>query len=164
MIKDKKIIIPAVALAILMGVGAYGIGNIYASEDNDPKSIVEKIADKFNLSKDDVQKVFDEDRSVRVKEMETRFENMLNKAVSDGKLTEAQKKIILDKKAEIRSGFESNRENMRNLSREEMESKIKSERESLEKWASDNGIDMQYLMGMGGYGRGGHGPNGLRWK
>jgi len=45
-------------------------------------------------------------------------------------------------------------------SKEEMETmqeERKTEREALEKWASDNGIDLKYLMGLGGFGRGGHG-------
>jgi hypothetical protein len=41
--------------------------------------------------------------------------------------------------------------------REAMKEKMEAEREALKKWATDNGIDMKYLMGMGGPGRGGHG-------
>jgi len=165
--KNKKIIIPVIALSILLGAGAYGIGNIYASEDNSQNSIIEKIAQKFNLNKDDVQKVFEEDRDARAKERETQFTTMLDEAVSKGELTEAQKSLILAKREELKKEREANMSEMKNNgekpakpSEEEMENKkeeMKTEKEALEKWASDNGIDIKYLMGLGSPGRGGHG-------
>lgn len=162
--KNKKIIIPVVALSILMGVGAYGIGNIYASEDDGnglKNSLVEKIAQRFNLNKDEVQKVFDENREERKSQMEERFSRVLDEAVSNGDLTEAQKNLILAKREEMQKERESrmnkrkndgerpNKEDMKNIQQER-----KAEREALEKWATDNGIDLKYLMGLG---RGGHG-------
>jgi polyhydroxyalkanoate synthesis regulator phasin len=157
MIRNKKIMIPAMALLILLGAGALGINSLYASEDNPRSSLIEKIAQKFNLNKDEVQKVFDEEREERVTAMEERFAKILDEAVAKGELTEAQKSLIIAKRAEMKSDFESKRDENKDLSREEMQTKIKAERESLEKWASDNGINVKYLMGMGGFGRGGHG-------
>lgn len=155
--KNKRIVIPAVALSILLGAGALGIGSLYASEDNPQNSIIEKIAQKFNLNKDEVQKVFDEEREERVKVMQERFAKILDEAVDKGELTEAQKNLIIAKKAEIKGNIEAKRDENMDLSREEMQTKMKAQKEELEKWASDNGIDMKYLMGMGGFGRGGHG-------
>ncbi|MDY0143505.1 MAG: hypothetical protein RBR97_16590 [Bacteroidales bacterium] len=163
--KNKKIIIPVIALSILMGVGAYGVGSIYASEDNSLKnSLIEKIAQKFNLNKDDVQKVFDEDREEKKTQMEEKFNQMLDEAVSNGDLTAEQKSLILAKREEMQKERETQMSERKNdgerPSKEEMETmqeERKTEREALEKWASDNGIDLKYLMGLGGFGRGGHG-------
>ncbi|MFZ2154245.1 MAG: hypothetical protein WAV16_03375 [Candidatus Moraniibacteriota bacterium] len=155
--KNKKIIIPIVALSVLLGSGVWGINNIYANEDNPQNSIIEKIAQKFNLNKDEVQKVFDEERGEREKKMEENFNARLDEAISKGNLTEAKKALILEKRAQLQSEFQSNREANKNLSHEDREAKFKANREALEKWATDNGIDIKYLMGMGGPGRGGHG-------
>lgn len=166
--KNKKIIIPVIALSILMGVGAYGVGNSFASEDENPRnSLIEKIAQKFNLNKDEVQKVFEEDREERKTQLEERFNQMLDEAVSKGDLTEAQKNLILAKRAEMQKEREAQMSERRNKgerpSKEEMKSnqeERKAEREALEKWASDNGIDIKYLMGLGGFGKGHGGPIG----
>lgn len=150
MTRNKKIIIPAVALAILLGAGAYGINGSYANEDSSRKSIVDKLVSKFNLNKDDVQKLFNEERETMQKEMEERFAVILNEAVASGKLTEAQKTLIIDKKAEIKANFQANKDKFKNQDRKEMQAQMKSERESLEKWANDNGIDMKYLIKING--------------
>lgn len=160
--KNKKIIIPVIALSILMGAGAYGVGNIYASENRDLKnSLVEKIAQKFNLNKDEVQKVFEEDRAERKSQMEEKFNRILDEAVNKGDLTEAQKNLILAKREELQNEKEVKMAEKKNKgekpSEEEMKAmheKREAEKEALEKWASDNGIDLKYLMGLGGFGRG----------
>lgn len=59
----------------------------------------------------------------------------LQTAVDNGELTAAQKKLIEDKQAELKTAREANKT-------------------ALDKWASDNNIDVKYLMGGG---RGGHG-------
>jgi hypothetical protein len=61
--KRKKFIIPALVAATVLGVGAYSISGASASNGNGYNSIVEKIASKFSLNKDDVQKVFDDNRN-----------------------------------------------------------------------------------------------------
>ena len=163
--KNKKIIIPVIALSILLGAGAYGVGGAYASESdsNFRNSLIEKIAQKFNLNKDEVEKVFKEDREERRTQMEERFNQRLNEAVSNGELTEAQKSLILAKREELQKEREAKITEKRNKgerpSKEEMETRhqeMKTQREALEKWASDNGIDLKYLMGLGGFGRGEH--------
>lgn len=154
--KKKNIIIPVIAIAILLGTGTYGINNIYASEDSPQNSIVEKLVAKFNLNRDDVQKVFDEDKEDRGKEMESKFNSMLDAAISKGELTESKKSLILEKRDEFKNSFEFKGDENKGLSRDEIQAKMKTKRESLEKWANDNKIDMKYLIWLGGLGKGGH--------
>lgn len=66
-------------------------------------------------------------------------DDRLTDAVEDGDITEAQKKLIEDK-------------------RDELEEARDTRRDALEQWAEDNDIDERYLMGgmgmKGGHGRG----------
>lgn len=159
MTRNKKIIIPALALITLLGAGAYGVSRASADEmGSGMTSLVEKISTKFGLNKDEVQKVFEEERDERQTQMKARYEERLNEAVSKGELTEEQEKLLLAKREEMQTEREKNRENHQNLSMEERKAEMEKRRTELEQWAKDNGIDVKYLMmGPGGMARGGHG-------
>lgn len=64
--------------------------------------------------------------------------NDLENAVSDGKISEAQKTLIEQKRSEL-------------------DTKRKADHDALEQWATDNGIDLQDIIPMGGRGFGGPG-------
>ena len=68
--------------------------------------------------------------------------NRLQSLVDDGKLTSAQKTLIENKQAELKSSRDT-------------------AKAALDKWASDNGIDLQYFRGIDGHvgHRGLGGPN-----
>jgi hypothetical protein len=89
-------------------------------------SLVDKIASKFNLKKDDVQKVFDEDKTTREAERQKDFSDRLQKKVDSGDITAAQKTLIENKFKELQT-------------------KRDTEQKDLKKWASDNKIDLKYL-------------------
>jgi hypothetical protein len=89
-------------------------------------SLVDKIASKFNLKKDDVQKVFDEDKTTREAERQKDFSDRLQKKVDNGDITAAQKTLIENKFKELQT-------------------KRDTEQKDLKKWASDNKIDLKYL-------------------
>jgi hypothetical protein len=150
--KGKKFIIPALALATVLGGGFWAVSNASAW-GNGQGTMVQRIAEKFNLNKDEVQKVFDENREERQQGMRSNFEERLSEAVSKGELTEAQRNLILAKKEEMEKEREANREAHKNLSVEERKKKMEERRAEIEKWAEDNGIDVKYLMG--GMGKGG---------
>jgi hypothetical protein len=132
---NKKFAFAIVTLT-LIGFGVVVTSRVFAQDTNSPQTIVQKIADKFGLKTSDVQAVFDQNRTDRRAEMETKFEEQLTAAVKDGKLTEEQKQLILAKRKELQNS-----------------------RQDFKNWATQNGIDIKYLMG--GFGmRGGHGPGG----
>jgi len=151
---NKKLIFPIAALAVL--TLAIFDANI-ASANNSPgarDTLVQKIAEKFNLNQDDVQSVFDEVRSERQKEMQLKEEERLNQLVTDRKITKEQKNLIQKKQEELRSERESSRDSFKDLTPEERKAQMEKRRTELETWASENGIDIQYLMQFGGKGHG----------
>lgn len=177
----KKLIISALVLTIA-GIGIFKSTQAFAQDtNNNPFStLVQKIADKFQLKKEDVQAVFDQDRTERKAQMETKraerqaegekkYLAQLDQWVKDGKITEAQKTLILNKHKELQSNRPSELQNMQGKTEEEkkaaMEAKkteMATKRKELEDWAKQNDIDLQYLFGagMGQFG----GMKGGRWN
>jgi hypothetical protein len=160
----SKIILSIVGLA-LVGTILFGAVNTFAqsatSDQNPMASLVQKIADKFGLKKEDVQAVFDQDRLDRQAQMQARFEEKLAQDVKDGKITEAQKQLILEKRKSLGANRQAKMESMKNMTGDERRTAVESQRQELENWAKENGIDLKYLMG----GFKGH-PGGFRggWK
>jgi uncharacterized membrane protein YhiD involved in acid resistance len=145
----------------LIGAGTFaGVASAQATnsvQGND--SLVDKITQKFNLNKDDVQKVFDENKADRQAERQQHIEDRLNQAVKDGKITEAQKAAILDKMQEMQTYLDS----IKDKTADEKRGLMKTKMDELKKWADDNGLS-QYLpmmVGRGhhGMGMGMHGDN-----
>lgn len=139
----NKLVIPVLSLTLLTGavfgtiVGTQAFAQSTASSDGFPP-VIQKLMDKFNLNTNDVQSTLDEVKSERQAEMETRYEERLTQAVSDGDLTEEKKQLILNKHKELVGQMEQ-------------------QKTDLQKWADDNGIDLKYLGGFGG----GHGGRGF---
>lgn len=153
----KKTILIALILT-LAGMGIFGTSRVLAQNTNgNPFStIVEKIANKFGLKKEDVQAVFDQDRLERRTEMETKYLTQLDQLVKDGKITEVQKQLIINKHKEIQADSQSKIQSMqgktaeeRKAAMEEKRTKMEAQRKALEDWAKQNGIDPQYVIGFG---------------
>lgn len=120
------------------------------SSQSPESSLVDKISATFNLNKSDVQKVFDEEHAARQAERETREKERLAQLVTDGTITQTQADKITAKRAEMRTYMES----LKGKTAEERRAAMESKRTELKQWASDNGIDEQYVMHMGGRGGG----------
>lgn len=147
----KKIALASGALA-LVALSSVAVINVAsaATQTNKEDTLVSKIAQKFNLNKADVQKVFDEEHLARQAEMKANYESKLTQAVKDGKITEDQKTKLLAKEAEMHSFMQS----LSNKTRDERKAAMDTKRSELEKWAKDNGISTDYLAGpMGGKGK-----------
>lgn len=164
---NKKILLTSLTV-VALGAGLLTTTRVFAQTSTDPmSSIVQKIADKFGLNKSDVQAVFDQDRADRKTAMEQKFEKQLDQDVKDGKITEAQKQLIIAKRKELETTRQNNMQNMQGKSKDEIKAgmeankaTMEAERKSLEDWAKQNGIDVKYLMG--GFGmHGGPGRNGM---
>lgn len=153
---NKKLLVMLGAVTIV-GTSVLGTNQVFAQESttlNPVSSLVQKIADKFGLNKDDVQAVFTEHKSEVKAKHSARQEDRLSKLFSEGKITEAQKTLIINKQKELAEKRAANKGSLKDLSREEIRSKMEAERAGIEKWATDNGIDIKYLMGP--FGRGFH--------
>lgn len=147
---NRKIII-SVAAVTLVGSGLLARQAFAESSSTNPmQSLVQKIAAKFNLNQADVQAVFDQDRQEwqqqRQAEMKSRQETYLTGLVSQGKITEAQKTLILNKLQELETARQTAMSQTANQTPDERRSAMDAERQELDTWAKQNNIDPQYLM------------------
>lgn len=160
----KKLVVAgtvvAVSLAGLAGGAAYATTN--STSGTDPMSgLASAIATKFNLNKDDVQKVVDEQRTQMQAQRDQEVKDQVAQLVKDGKLTQAQADKINANRAELEKEREANRTSEQNLTDEQRKAKMDEHKTALDTWLKDNGIDSQYAYLLMG-GRGGHGGPGGR--
>lgn len=154
---NKKSLLTITAVTIL-GAGVLGSSSVFAqtttNTQNPMSSLVQKIATKFNLNQSDVQAVFDEVHAKRDAQRKAQVESQLTQWVTEGKITEAQKQLILQKRQELQAEREANRTTMQNLTTEQRQAQKEAQRAELEAWAEQNGIDMQYVTSVLGKGKG----------
>jgi len=162
-VKKSVIIAGAVATIGLAGAGGLGVasaaGNVQSSATNN--SLIDKLASKFNLKKADVQAVFDEDRTARQAARQQQVEERLTQAVTDGKITAAQKAAILAKQAELQAKMNADRASMPDKTPAERRALMEQNRAELKQWAADNSIPAAYLRLVRGgvHGHGGMDPS-----
>lgn len=131
--------------AMALSVGVVGAGLAGSAAMAEPSSvqypsIVDKLAEKFNLNKDEVKKVFDEQKAEHQVEHKQKLEEKLNQAVKDGKLSEDQKTKLLAKMEEMQKQREENRQQ----TKEQREAK----RQEFKTWAEQNGINLDEVLPM----------------
>lgn len=129
--------------ALLVGVSAATLGstffaatNFASAQSSTGDTLIDKLVAKFNLNKDDVQAVFDEEKTERQAERKAEISDRLQDAVDDGDITSDQKTLIENKISELQTTRDA-------------------ERDALDAWAEQNGIDAKYVMGGGRGMRGG---------
>lgn len=103
-----------------------------------------------------MQKVFDEQHEARKAEHDAKRAERLQSLVDDGTITAEQKTAIEAKIEELSKNREANRDSFKDLSQEERKAKMDEERESLEAWAEEQGLDLSKLKGVFMGGRGKH--------
>ncbi|HJQ08160.1 MAG TPA: hypothetical protein VJ836_01610 [Candidatus Saccharimonadales bacterium] len=142
----KPLLIAGAATAVgLAGIVGMGVASAATDSASGIPTLAEKIATKFNLNKDEVQAVFDEEKVARHAEMQKHMEERLSQAVTDGKLTAEQKDKILAKLQELHANRESERASMQDMTAEERKKHMQSKHAELRQWAEDNGINEKYL-------------------
>ena len=156
----KQLIAAGVAATIgLTGLGA-GVANAATSTDTktDPmSSLVDKISSKFNLNKDEVQKVFDEQKQTMQTEREAEVKSDVAKLVTDGKLTQTQADAINAKRAELQKERGSNKDSFKDMTADQRKAEMDKKKTELEAWAKENNISTEYLRYVMGHGPGGPG-------
>lgn len=159
----NKTFIVAAVIATSVGAGMFATQTAFAqsaatvTNTSPMSSLVQRISEKFGLQQADVQAVFDQDKQERQAKREADYTARLDQLVKDGKITEAQKQLIVEKHAELKAKRQTAMQNFKDKTAEERKAAMDVERTSLEEWAKQNNIDMQYLMPHGpGMGRGGH--------
>lgn len=142
-ILKKKVFFPILALAII-GMAVASSSFVSAQDSSGPNSLITAIAQKFNLNQADVQAVFDEQRTKHHEQMKASLEQKLTQAVTDGKITEAQKQAILTKLSELHEN-KPNFEEFKNLTSEQRKAKMEEKKTEMETWATQNGLTLDKL-------------------
>lgn len=112
----------------------------------DHTSLIQKIAQKFNLKEADVKTVFDAHHTEMKVKMQTRVDEKLSQLVKEGKITEAQKKLIIEKHKELQAKHEQQKEAMKNMTPEQRKAAMEAEKKALQEWATQHGIDPNVIM------------------
>jgi hypothetical protein len=147
------------SLMVVAALASVGLASVMAlstaSAATDSKTtLVDRIATKFNLNKDDVQKVFDEQKAEHQAEHKAKLEEKLSAAVTSGELTEDQKSKILAKLDEMASKRQELKAQLESKTPEERRDLMEDQRDELEDWADENNIPTKYLH-FGGHKMGG---------
>jgi polyhydroxyalkanoate synthesis regulator phasin len=152
----------AVAAVGLAGIGGVGLASAATNSNSTGTSIVDKIATKFNLNKDEVQAVFDEEHKEHRAEMQQDRADRLAESVKDGKLTQEQADYITAAFKEIESLMGNARPGEQSDGTHEQ---IKAKMDALHTWAKENDVDLPDLVfGAHSAGHGGHGGGAVRFE
>ncbi len=141
-----------------VGLASLGIVASVSADSSNSDNLSSKIAQKFNLNQEEVQKVFDEHKGEMHQEHQAKISTKLDDYVSSGKITANQKTLIINKLDEMHKQREDNKESLKNLTQEERKLKMEEKKTELESWAEQNGINIELLKDIKPKGRNGHGP------
>jgi hypothetical protein len=146
----NKMLIVGVSLAILAGIYGTSLASVNHSRGS-RSEMIEMLAKKFNLDEDEV-KDFIKEHQIDLKKdrnelMKKRFQERLNREVEKGSLTENQKGLILEKRAEMERKINQDLEKWEDL-REKRRERIENYRQEMRVWAKENRIDLD-LLGLG---------------
>lgn len=144
-VQKSLLVLGAVTGITLAGITGLGVASA-ASGGSGQDGIIDKLAARFNLNKDDVAAVFEETKAEHEAEHQQKLEDRLTQAVKDGKLTEEQKAKILAKLNELHE----NHDNWKQQTFEERQQVKQQMRDQLKQWAKDNNIPLQYVLFMHG--------------
>lgn len=142
MSKKKTLLMSAAATTVGVAMFAGVASAQTPTSTTDQQSLVDKIAQRFNLDKTQVQEVFDEARQEREAKHQQKIEQKLDKAVTEGKITAEQKTAILNKFQEFREYMES----IKDKPREERKELMKAKHDELKKWAEEQGLDKYFPL------------------
>jgi hypothetical protein len=134
----------AAAIVAVVGVSAMGVRTLFAAPSesaDETNNLVETIATTFHLNAQDVQEVFDEHREQIETRREERETNMLDQAVTNGKLTQEEADSILAKRQEMKTFMES----LSSLDKEARHEAMKAQMNELKQWADENDIPLYYF-------------------
>ena len=160
---NKKIAVLGMALVLISGlVVAAGQVSAYGFGQGDHQTMISRFAQAFGKSEEEVKVVFDQIHQERQTQMQVEFEARLDAAVAAGTITAEQKQLIIAKHEELKVERESFRENEGSLTREEIRTSHLEQREELEQWAIDNGLDLSVWFELGKGGRKGMGGRMMR--
>ncbi len=154
---SKKYLIPAAA-AVVLGAGVYGVASVTAATSTGTRTpLAQAIANAFHLDQSKVQSVIDQNHTANQAVREQNYEQRLSQAVTDGKITPAQKDLILAEHNKLAGELKSAMSNT-SVTPAERRTSMQKIRTEAQDWATQNNIDAKWLLVPGGFGRGHMGP------
>lgn len=132
------------ALIAILGAIAFSAVPVSA-QDPVYSNLVTTIAQRFNLKESDVASVVSEVRSQHLASLRTKWEQRLTQAVTDGKITDVQRKAIIAKYDEVQAKMSG----LTNLSDTDRKAKMNEIHDDLLKWAADNNINIKQFGALG---------------
>lgn len=143
----SKLLLASLTTLIGLGILTTNVSAQSQGQANGPmSSVVQAIADKFGLDQTEVQTVFDQVHNQMRQQRQADFQNRLDDLVSQGQVTESQKQLILEKHEEMAATRQSEFESFKDLTPSERRTAMETRRQELQTWATDNGINLDYLM------------------
>jgi hypothetical protein len=154
-LKKNKLIVAAAVTAVVGAASLTGMQLVSAQSNNpaDGNNLIQKIAQKFNLKPADVKAVFDQNQAEHQAARQQKITDELTQAVKDGKLTEAQKQLILSKLTAVQAQMQANRDSLNDKTPAERKAAMDAQKADLEAWAKTNNIPTDYLRFIAGHGR-----------
>ena len=154
--KTTSLVLATITAASVLGAGFIS-HTAFAASTTTGTSLASRIATKFGLKEAEVQTVITQNRTDHMAEMQVNEEARLTQAVTDGKITQAQKELIVAKQKELFAAHKADETTEQTLTPTERKAKFQKMRTDLETWATANKIDLKWLHGGFGGPRGGHG-------
>lgn len=140
--KTKILAVSIAGVSTLVILGGVATATTYAATANYP-SIVTTLAEKFNLDPAAVAQVFTD-------EHEARQDEHLDRLVTDGKLTQAQRDALEAKQDELHTKMQAIRDS--DATETEKRTQIRALHDDMQQWLKDQGIEdlREFGMGRGG--------------
>lgn len=142
--------------AVVIAGGAILSSNLVSAQEasTQPQSIIQRIAQRFNLNEADVKTVFEQEKEQHQAQMKAELETKLTQAVKDGKINEAQKTAILNKFADMKAD-KIDPGQFKNMTKEQRKAEMDQKKADMEAWAKENGLTIEVLHSLMGHeGRG----------
>lgn len=140
----------AVTSAILLSGGLFASSAF--AQDSTANNIVADIANKFHVKQSDVKAVFEQHKQEMDATRQQKVADRLSKAVADGKITAAQKELIIAKLKQVEQKLTDIQKLTDVTARKTAMDQLTS---GLKTWADQNGIDSKFVPIPGP--RGAHG-------
>jgi len=146
-VKIRMSTIAGLALFLMLGIACTGTLSTDLLEKGELEKVeniplIEKLAERFDIDKDEIMDFMEELKEEKRTEMEKRFEESLDELVEEGEITVAQKEIILEKREEIRAFNEG----IGDMKVDEAREAQREMKEEFEDWAEENDIELKYLF------------------
>lgn len=150
--KKKNFLLGLAALSVFAGGLILPSTLVHAEESGNYPPIIEKLAQRFGLDREEVKSVFEEERTMREQERSERMEERLDTLVNDGVITEEQRQMLLQKLDLLRTKMSG----ASDFSHEERHAAMKQAHDELKSWLEDQGLEDILPLKMKGRNLRGH--------